>query len=1365
MIPHTTPFHPEQSPQPNEHNSEFSHFSITTTPPPQASSFPLNRQQSDPNFHPNPSKKRTDGILPQQQVQTAAKQTENSLRTHKHNPELEIAIYDLYSEMRSMLDKMGNLMNVYMKSTSNHSSELPFLPTGSDNQYNRHHNQSSMHHYGHFGHLLGGKHEINKSLTSKSNTDDNTSNQVITHSSRYQPSNSQQYPPIINSSAGSYQLDNEQYPQHLTTTNNESNSQPIKTILSILTPQDGPGGVHLDGHQEQIIFEPLHNSQKQPQIAQSPTLQLQQQSLLQANSLQTGLISMQNQPHHIKHTIFSPEFGDVEDDVVDDDVLCQNSNLLKNDQSTHVSARDATHSPSESTISSHSTGIQPKGTVDNKESDIALGIGSNSQQIQLQSQSTVDIDYQMSLREQHQLQQRMRERELEVLYNRTNGIQFDETCSQQSLNDCDSISILDIALLAQHAKSSYQSTALLKNKSTGTVEGELNGMDNVLKGEIGEIGDGHDLFLEGGNGNKSQDDVVGYFDNNSNLTPDQSSKSIHPRNIPVSSSNPHIVLVKNSQQGQRGAGDGINNSSIDSTSSLQIDDSDDLFFTMLLRKNSKDPPQLLSDYNVHTNMTKVYKFPMKKTDGFDVIDGQNNNNNSNSNENKNNKTFQNSPIINNVSSIPIIDRNVIAQIETNTPIITSPQSHIIPQITPIETPYSSPPLNNSITPSLFQDSRLYNPVQTITELEFSKIEPVLANLRLCNPHPLPHRTSSGVSNTRTGGEKDGEVKGERPRKGESEENVSGGVKNRDTSSTMSNDVQTSLKLDHETGKGGMERNSAHNVTVPTSHRPNTVLPVATIPTVVTAPSLSQGKTSMIQNDTNYRVDQNDTEKRPKHSIGVSTSPPQSTVSASKPPLTSPFPSPSPVSNPLPNNYSLLPKKKWSRIRIGIDVGGTLAKICYFAPRNPIPAEIALKQRLDSYLIAHHPVQMNIYGSNGGGIEGSISQPSNSTTKSNTLSARRAQELEIDSDDLHGTLHFVKFQTTSIKHFFDLVNLEGLGHVELFATGGGAHKYRDDFLQMVAQGDKKGVSEDQGKNNVQNNNNNNNTHENTEENNQNHIQPASQTETIPTKAMFQVVDEMSSLVRGVAFLIKHSPVAECFSFKRYLFHQELEMYSRSPPSFPFLLVNIGSGVSILRVDNEKEYTRVGGSSLGGGTFLGLCRALTGCSSFQEALSLAHKGKGSKVDLLVNDIYGRDYSSLGLSGDTIAASFGKLVKMVDDTSVGGGGGNEQNRGNGNGSGHHELFNPYVYGITREDLAKSALVMITNNICSLAHLYARQVLKVPSVVFVGNFLRNNILAMRMLSYALAYWSNNTIEAIFLKHEGYFGAVGTFFDDANNL
>ena len=33
-------------------------------------------------------------------------------------------------------------------------------------------------------------------------------------------------------------------------------------------------------------------------------------------------------------------------------------------------------------------------------------------------------------------------------------------------------------------------------------------------------------------------------------------------------------------------------------------------------------------------------------------------------------------------------------------------------------------------------------------------------------------------------------------------------------------------------------------------------------------------------------------------------------------------------------------------------------------------------------------------------------------------------------------------------------------------------------------------------------------------------------------------------------------------------------------FPYLLVNIGSGVSILKVDSEEEFQRVGGSTIGG-----------------------------------------------------------------------------------------------------------------------------------------------------------------------------------------
>jgi hypothetical protein len=64
-------------------------------------------------------------------------------------------------------------------------------------------------------------------------------------------------------------------------------------------------------------------------------------------------------------------------------------------------------------------------------------------------------------------------------------------------------------------------------------------------------------------------------------------------------------------------------------------------------------------------------------------------------------------------------------------------------------------------------------------------------------------------------------------------------------------------------------------------------------------------------------------------------------------------------------------------------------------------------------------------------------------------------------------------------------------------------------------------------------------------------------------------------------------------------------------FPYLLVNIGSGVSILKVDSDQSSQRVSGSSLGGGTFWGLCRLLTRVRAFDEMLELSMRGDNSKV----------------------------------------------------------------------------------------------------------------------------------------------------------
>lgn len=84
-----------------------------------------------------------------------------------------------------------------------------------------------------------------------------------------------------------------------------------------------------------------------------------------------------------------------------------------------------------------------------------------------------------------------------------------------------------------------------------------------------------------------------------------------------------------------------------------------------------------------------------------------------------------------------------------------------------------------------------------------------------------------------------------------------------------------------------------------------------------------------------------------------------------------------------------------------------------------------------------------------------------------------------------------------------------------------------------------------------------------------------------------------------------------------------------------MVNVGSGVSVLAVYGPDNYRRVSGTSLGGGTFLGLSCLLTGCRTFEEAIELAAKGNNENVDKLVRDIYGGDYERFGLSGDIVAS----------------------------------------------------------------------------------------------------------------------------------
>jgi hypothetical protein len=79
----------------------------------------------------------------------------------------------------------------------------------------------------------------------------------------------------------------------------------------------------------------------------------------------------------------------------------------------------------------------------------------------------------------------------------------------------------------------------------------------------------------------------------------------------------------------------------------------------------------------------------------------------------------------------------------------------------------------------------------------------------------------------------------------------------------------------------------------------------------------------------------------------------------------------------------------------------------------------------------------------------------------------------------------------------------------------------------------------------------------------------------------------------------------------------------------------------QVEGPGKYERVSGSSLGGGTYWGLCRLLTRCKTFDEVLDLAETGDATSVDMTVGDIYGRGYDKFHLGSSVIASSFGKLA----------------------------------------------------------------------------------------------------------------------------
>ncbi|OAF66315.1 hypothetical protein A3Q56_05967 [Intoshia linei] len=216
------------------------------------------------------------------------------------------------------------------------------------------------------------------------------------------------------------------------------------------------------------------------------------------------------------------------------------------------------------------------------------------------------------------------------------------------------------------------------------------------------------------------------------------------------------------------------------------------------------------------------------------------------------------------------------------------------------------------------------------------------------------------------------------------------------------------------------------------------------------------------------------------------------------------------------------------------------------------------------------------------------------------------------------------------------------------------------------------------------------------------------------------DEFKSLISGLEYIKIVNPLNEM-----YYLNKSYESCNWSMEDlYPYLIINIGTGVSVIHVISRNQFERVTGTSIGGGTFTSLCNLLTGSKGFDQAMQLAETGESQNVDLLVSDIYGGNYDLFNLPGDVVASSFAKLKDKSH--------------------------------ASKNDIANGLLTMIANNIGSIA-LMCAFTKQCNNILFCGNFLRENNIAKEKLSYAMDYWSKGEKRAYFAQHNGYFGAIGS--------
>ena len=170
----------------------------------------------------------------------------------------------------------------------------------------------------------------------------------------------------------------------------------------------------------------------------------------------------------------------------------------------------------------------------------------------------------------------------------------------------------------------------------------------------------------------------------------------------------------------------------------------------------------------------------------------------------------------------------------------------------------------------------------------------------------------------------------------------------------------------------------------------------------------------------------------------------------------------------------------------------------------------------------------------------------------------------------------------------------------------------------------------------------------------------------------------------------------------------------------LCVSAGTGTALVHATEGKDMVYLGGTGVGGGSFLGLSKLLLGVEEIEHISSMAEIGKLANIDLFISDITAKN-SDFELASDLTASNFGNVSDIA----------------------------------AKEDIAAGIANIVFETVGMISVFGARSV-GVKDIVLTGNLTVLDIFKKKFVQFNSLY-EKEGLKFIIPKLSGFATAIGT--------